>query len=200
VQRVLGFFAAALRGPAGGMLACVLLAAMLGGIAMANPDMKPPGGDGAVARGGASHGGGTAVQGSETSVSGPAQDHPGVDVHTAQDCRAIVEHLQGDLAAGNHGGLAQAIDVVDRNCRRNADSPGLLRALDRLVANAERFADRHGEKPGNAGDPPGHDRPHGPDDRPTPEPNGAAGSSDAPSNGGSPGGRSGAGQGQGTSA
>ena len=200
MQRVLGFFAAALRGPAGGMLACVLLAAMLGGIAMANPDMKPPGDDGTVARGGASHGGGTAVPGSETSMSRPAEDHPSVDVHTAQDCRAIVEHLQGDLAAGNHGGLAQAIDVVDRNCRRNTDSPGLLRALDRLVSNAERFAERHGEEPGNAGDPPGLDRPHGPDDRPTPEPNGAAGTSQPPSSAGPPGGGSGVGQGQGTPA
>lgn len=152
------------------MLACVLLAAMLGGIAMANPDALKTGTDPSAGRGGASHGGGTAFHdggpapqdpdapgGAGRDPSDGSQERPAVDVRTVHDCRAIVAHLEGDLVSGNHHGLEQALEVVSRNCSSHAEVPGLARALERLVANAERFLDRHGEGPGAEGDPPGHD-------------------------------------------
>jgi hypothetical protein len=155
VQRIATFFAAALRGPAGGMLACLLLAGMLGGIAMAGPSAlrgaeAPPTHD----RGGASHDeDGLAGRGDDDhdDPTGPSSSH-GVE-----ECRATVRHLQGDLASGNHGGLTHAIEVVGENCRRNTQAPGLLRALDRLAANHERWVERHGDGNRSAGDPPGQD-------------------------------------------
>jgi hypothetical protein len=198
------------------MLACLLLAAMLGGIAMANPDALHRSDRSEVARGGASHGGGTAIREAsghhdhDGSGGGPDDDDVSTGtVHTVEGCRAIVAHLQGDVGAGDHRGLAHAIEVVARNCRSHAAAPGLLRALDRLVANLERWQDRHGDGPrasdtspgrgnGNGGDAPaqsgqepaGHDGPsNGGGTAPT-DP-GGQGSAGAPQGGGNGSGQSG---------
>ena len=140
------------------MLACVLLAAMLGGIAMANPDLHRSDRS-EVPRGGASHGGGIAIR--EGSGHADHDGHDGGDdgapidaVHTVAGCRAVVAHLQGDIRTGDHRGLAHAFEVVSRNCRTHT-APGLLRALDRLAANLERWQGRHGDGSGADGTPPG---------------------------------------------
>jgi len=146
------------------MLACVLLAAMLGGIAMANPDALT-GGDGSTggARGGASHGGGTAAheRGDDRDGDDIADDHGGGATHDVADCRAMIRHLRDDAGSGHHAGLTQSIEVVSDNCREHLQAPGLLRALERLIANAERWEERHGDGPGKAGDPPGQTNGHG---------------------------------------
>ena len=158
----MGFFSAALRGPAGGMLACLLLAAMLGGIAMANPEALRRSDRSETPRGGASHGGGTAIReaGGHHDDDGHGRDgHDGDASGDATDtvaaCREIVAHLQGDVRTGDDRGLEHAIEVVSRNCRTHAAAPGLLHALDRLVENLERWQERHGDDAGSNASPPG---------------------------------------------
>jgi hypothetical protein len=198
VQRVVGFFVSALRGPAGGMLACVLLAAMLGGIAMANPDaIRGTQLDGAP-RGGATHGGGTSTREAGGGGDGNGGGHHGGGQHggrngggettsggsaTVAGCRAIVAHLEGDVRSGDRHGVAHAVKVVRSNCRRHADAPGLARALDRLAANIARRQDRHRDGPGSKGEPPGHDGARGSDGN-TPGQAGDAATGHAGANGG----------------
>jgi hypothetical protein len=142
------------------MLACLLLAGMLGGIAMANPDAlrgsldAPP----AYGRGGASHDHPSNPDDPESGDDPSGDDDSdgsGRTSHEIAECRATVGHLEGDLASGDHGGLTQAIEIVERNCSDHTQAPGLLRALERLAANHERWVERHDGDNGSAGDPPG---------------------------------------------
>ena len=144
------------------MLACLLLAAMLGGIAMANPDALRRSDGSETPRGGASHGGGTAIReaGGHHDHDGHGRDgHDGHGSSDAMDtvaaCREIVAHLQGDVRTGDDRALEHAIEVVSRNCRMHAAAPGLLHALDRLVENLERWQERHGHDAGSNASPPG---------------------------------------------
>jgi len=159
-----------LRGPAGGMFACLLLAATLGGVAAAGPGgaMFEPGGGagtgpGAAAAAAAEHGNGN---GNGSEGGGPA--HIEVAAYDVQDCRRSARSLDDTLAPGQPRGLAHAIGVVLVRCERHAEAPGLLRALERLVANYERQLARDeakaagepgasGTAPGHTGTPPGHE-------------------------------------------
>ena len=154
-----------LRGPAGGMFACLLLAATLGGVAVAGPGgaMFAPSGGSSAGPGAAAAA--VAEHANARERAGSADlEHGEYDV---RDCRRVVRHLEGDLAAGDHVGLMQAITVVLDRCERHIQAPGLLRALDRLEANHERQLARDearaagevgatGAAPGQAGAAPGH--------------------------------------------
>lgn len=155
-----------LRGPAGGMLACLLLAATLGGVAVAGPggSMFEPGGGYGAGPGAAAAA--AAERGNVREGAGTADLENGE--HDVQNCRRVVRHLQGDLASGDHVGLTQAITVVLDRCERHTQAPGLLRALHRLAANHERQLAREeakaeggsgasGTAPGHTGTAPGHD-------------------------------------------
>jgi hypothetical protein len=146
-----------LSGPAGGMLSCLLLAALLGGVAAANPGARPSE---------------NASQNAQAQVASEpeAEDTDGNGAtsgeHTAADCAAAVEgsELPDEEEAT---GLSHAIYVLSGNCEKNLQAPGLLVALDRLVRNLERHEAHqtakeeglHGNSasaPGQTGEAPGH--------------------------------------------
>src|SRR5947208_8339678 len=146
-----------LKGPVGGMLLCVLIAGLLGGVAVAHP------------------GGNTNDASSQTSPSSaPSQapEAPGQDqqsnapdaggtssaapVHTAADCQGKLASVQGQLPAVQDAtGLAHAINTVEANCEKNLQAPGLVNALTHLVKNWERHqaheADKAAGVHGNSG-------------------------------------------------
>lgn len=130
------------------MLSCLLIAALLGGVATANPGGAPDENASETAQ--AQHAAEAAGEGGAT---------PGE--HTAGDCDAAIEGV--DLPSEDEAtGLPNAIYVVAGNCARNLAAPGLLVALDRLTRNLERHETHQAEMAakggahGNAGSAPGH--------------------------------------------
>jgi hypothetical protein len=136
---------------AGGTLACVLLASMVGGVALASPGAFGGGGPGRAAveaskassdaKGGAGRWSEEVAAGSTDSVAG---------------CRLLVARLADELEAGEANGLERAIDVVVRKCGRHEAAGGLTNALERLTRNLERRlaqeaarAERQDERSGN---------------------------------------------------
>ncbi len=55
------------------------------------------------------------------------------------DCTAALADVQDVLPPADQAkGLAHALQVVEANCEKNLQAPGLLVALDHLVANYQR--------------------------------------------------------------
>lgn len=123
-----------LRGPTGGMLACLLLAALLGGIAAADPGGDPNDDASDVALG---------LTGAQGAEPGP---------HTEADCQVLME-VAGSPEEEGARGLARAIYVVLGNCGENLKAPGLLVALERLTSNFRRHMEPEAAQQGaRAGD------------------------------------------------
>jgi hypothetical protein len=129
---------AILRGPTGGMLACLLTASLLGGVAAAHPGAwsertsanAPAGNTGDVA-------------------ARPAASQP----ETATTCSVV---LLGLASTDDARGLTKAIRSVRANCAGHPQAPGLLVALRHLRRNLQRGAsaghgDQHGGAAGSAG-------------------------------------------------
>ena len=143
MQRLQAFAVRVARGPVGGMLACLLLAAMLGGVALADPDALR-----AADRSAAPDAAGQASRESDgdgDGSQGAASLPNGVDLPASPAaCHATADHLEGDLEQGDDlRGLERAIEVVLATCDGHADAPGLRRALTRLEGGLERFQARH---------------------------------------------------------
>jgi hypothetical protein len=155
----------ALRGPVGGVVATLVIALVLGGVAMANPGGTP--------NPHATH--------TSSASEGPAEQEQGTDdqgeaptAHTEADCTDAVTDVQADLPSEDEAtGLANAIYVVGANCQKNLQAPGLVVALGHLVTNFQRHqdheaamaakaAERAGATHGNSGSPHGHAGEHGP--------------------------------------
>lgn len=69
--------------------------------------------------------------------------------HTPEKCLALVDALeQAAPPSDDPRGIAHAIEVVQANCERNPKAVGLLRALSRLHANAEKHAHHEGNARG----------------------------------------------------
>jgi hypothetical protein len=76
--------------------------------------------------------------------------------HAKADCTAELAAVQGNLLPSDQAsGLGHALQVVEANCEKNPQAPGLVVALDHLVTNFERQAAHQAEKAaevhGNAG-------------------------------------------------
>jgi hypothetical protein len=124
-----------LRRPVGGIVATLVIALALGGVAMADPGGTPN-----------DH----AAQTSPVPTDDPAetsddQEQDSEDQseaavpHTETDCTDAVTDVQTDLPAEDEAtGLANAIYVVGANCQKNLQAPGLLVALQHLVTNYQR--------------------------------------------------------------
>jgi hypothetical protein len=160
MRRLVESLQRALRGPAGGMLLCLLLAAALGGVAAANP------GSGLREAAGSDVPGGQvpSVAPSGTAPETPAGDdqesddhggegaHP-TDLHTRAECAATIEQTQSDLTDTDDAhGLAHAITRIDDNCSRIEQAPGLIRALEALTANFQRQLAQEQGRPDDRGD------------------------------------------------
>jgi hypothetical protein len=148
-----------LKGPVGGMLLCLLIAGFLGGVAVAHPggttdhprSATSPSDDPSEAP--------ESPDPTEQDGSGDAPDAAGSQApHTAADCQAVLTDVQDQLPAVQDAtGLAHAIVVVEANCEKNLQAPGLVNALGHLVTNwqrheahdAERAADGHGPPEGH---------------------------------------------------
>jgi hypothetical protein len=154
----------ALRGPVGGVVATLVIALVLGGVAMANP------------------GGTTNPHATHTSSASddPAEQQETDDqgkapaAHAEADCTDAVTDVQADLPSEDQAtGLANAIYVVGANCQKNLQAPGLVVALGHLVTNFQRHqdheaaiaakaAERAGATHGSSGSSHGHAGEHGP--------------------------------------
>jgi hypothetical protein len=157
------WIARALRGPAGGVAVTLLLALVLGGVAMANP--------GGVPNDHAAHASEAPSQEPSESPDTQDQGSGAPAAHTGDDCTGAVADIQADLTArAATTGLAHAIDVVGANCQKNLQAPGLLVALQHLVTNYQRHQDheaakaaaRAGATHGQSGASHGHAGEHGP--------------------------------------
>src|SRR5947208_10790598 len=121
-----------LRGPTGGMLACLLTASLLGGVAAAHP------------------GGWANAPGQQPSQAGGQQEASTAAPQTiavAQTTCGVV--LLGLVSADDVHALTRAIRSVRGNCQGEPQAPGLLVGLRHLRSNL----DRHASRPG-AGNPP----------------------------------------------
>jgi hypothetical protein len=171
----------ALRGPAGGMLLCLLLAAALGGVAAANPGGglfatagKDVAGEqdpsaarttlGTDAAPGTHDGdgrqqGGDAGQGADGEHVNGGQGADAANPQSKAECAATIEHVQDELAlSDNARGLSNAIVRVNDNCSGIGQASGLIEAMEHLTANLERqLAHELGrsDDPGDAGQEPG---------------------------------------------
>jgi hypothetical protein len=140
------------RGPAGGMLAMLLLAAALSGVAAAAPGegdqgpTLPPAaeehaqGDDHTQVGDPTEVGDPTGAGDQHGERGSADEASGEHLHTAGDCQALVDGLElpdADAATG----LENAILRVESTCEDNLSAPGQLVALERLIENRELHAD-----------------------------------------------------------
>jgi hypothetical protein len=120
-------------GRIGVLLLCALLVGLLGGVAFGAPDTHtngPP----------------TISPSNERSDSQEAPERGGEDqgdaqapAHTAADCSAGLSDVQTSLPPVDRAtGLAHAIQVVEGNCEKNLQAPGLVVALSHLVTNYQR--------------------------------------------------------------
>jgi hypothetical protein len=131
------------KGPVGGMFLCLAIAGFLGGVAVAHPSQTPrttstegSSGDASEAPEAPEH-----QQGSEGPSGGQRQPH------TAQDCQATLADVQDQLPAVQDAtGLAHAVWVVETNCEKNLQAPGLVNALTHLVTNWQRHQAHEAEK------------------------------------------------------
>jgi hypothetical protein len=105
-----------LRGPTGGMLACLLTASLLGGVAAAHP--------------------GAWTDPTTQPSQGPGQASTVVETATAGTTCGVV--LLGSASADDIHALTEAIQSVRTNCEGKPQAPGLLVALRQLRANVER--------------------------------------------------------------
>ncbi len=148
------------KGQIGGVFICALLVGLLGGVASgaagAHAD-RPT----------------TNSSANERSGSPEAPDEGGVDdqagakasAHSAADCSAGSNGIQSTLPPADQAtGLAHAIRVVEGDCERNLQAPGLVVALGHLVTNYKRHlaheADKAAGVHGNSADH-GHSADHG---------------------------------------
>lgn len=123
---------------------CLLLAALLGGIAAASPGRDLQGTEGAGAE---------QTARSDHAATGADPASP----HTTEACTALVTDVVGLVPAGDNGsGLETAIGSVLAACEHNPQAPGLLVALRHLEANLQREAARE-----HAGAAHGKDGEHG---------------------------------------
>jgi hypothetical protein len=114
-----------LKGRIGGVLLLLLLTGLLGGVAFAAPGLHangPP----------------KTSPSDRRSESPEAPEHGGgqqaAQAHTAADCTAGLNLPPADQATG----LAHAIQVVEANCEKNLQAPGLVIALGHLATNYQR--------------------------------------------------------------
>src|SRR5437867_1073590 len=143
----------ALQGPIGGMFLCLLIAGLLGGVAVAHP-------------GGPSDQSTPSTSPSDDpseAPEAPAQDQGsgapdaggGATTHTPADCQAALTDVQGQLpAVQDAAGLAHAIWVVEANCEKNPQAPGLVNALGHLMTNWQRHQEHEAEKAAEGHGPP----------------------------------------------
>jgi hypothetical protein len=143
-----------LKGPVGGMFLCLLIAGFLGGVAVAHPGGKShketpttsPSNDPSEAP--------ESPEAPEQDQSSSAPDG-GQTPHTSADCQAILTDVQGQLPAVQDAtGLAHAIWVVEANCEKNPQAPGLVNALGHLVTNWQRHQEHEAEKAAGEHGPP----------------------------------------------
>jgi hypothetical protein len=128
----------ALRGPIGGVVATLVLALVLGGVAMANPGGTPN--DHAVQTSSPSPDDPTGSADGQEQQTGDQGSAPAA--HTATDCTDATADVQADLPTEDEAtGLAHAIYVVGANCEKNLQAPGLVVALQHLVVNFQRHQD-----------------------------------------------------------
>jgi hypothetical protein len=138
-----------LNGHIGGILLCLLLTGLLGGVAFATPGehTNSP----------------TTTSPSDKrseSPEAPEQaggDQQGAQAHSATDCTAGLKDIQAILPPADQAtGLAHAIQVVEGNCENNLQAPGLVVALSHLMTNYERHlvqeADQAAGLHGNSAD------------------------------------------------
>jgi hypothetical protein len=119
------------KGPVGGMFLCLLIAGFLGGVAVAHP--------------GAPHDKATVEQSSDDpseAPEAPEQDQGSADPtggqqasHTGDDCKGTLTDVKDLPEIQDATGLAHAIWVVEANCEKNLQAPGLVNALTHLVTN-----------------------------------------------------------------
>jgi hypothetical protein len=107
-----------LRGPTGGMLACLLTASLLGGVAAAHP-------------GAWADPSGQSTQAAEVEDSSTA-----IQTATAGSTCGVI--LLGLASGDDLHALTEAIRSVRTNCEGEPQAPGLLVALGRLRANLQR--------------------------------------------------------------
>jgi hypothetical protein len=119
-----------LRGPTGGMLACLLTASLLGGVAAAHPSAWAD----------------PTTQPSQ----GPGQASTEVETATAGTTCGVV--LLGSASAEDVHALTEAIQSVRSNCEGKPQAPGLLVALRQLRANVERQDPQASGGRGSSGD------------------------------------------------
>jgi hypothetical protein len=159
-----------LNGRVGGVLLCLLLTSILGGVAFASPGLHanvPTAGSRSDQRSESPE----SPEQDEESESPEAPEQAGEDqasaqAHTAADCTAGLQDIQATLPPQDQAtGLAHAIHVVEGNCEKNLQAPGLVIALGHLVTNyqrhlaheADKAAGAHGNAAGH-GDSAAHDR------------------------------------------
>jgi hypothetical protein len=71
----------------------------------------------------------------------------GAAPHTPEDCQGTLKDVQQDLPTADEAtGIAHAIWVVEANCEKNPQAPGLVNALNHLVANWQKHQDHEAEK------------------------------------------------------
>ena len=122
------------KGQIGGVLICALLMGLLGGVAS--------GAAGIHAEGPTPHSSSNERSGSPKEPEqegGDDQAGAKASAHSAADCSAGSNGAQIALPpAGQAKGLAHAIRVVEGNCEKNLQAPGLVVALGHLVTNYQR--------------------------------------------------------------
>jgi hypothetical protein len=126
------------KGRISGFLLFLLLTGVLGGVAFAAPGVhangpkSPPSDKRSESPEAPEQGGG---------------DHGGAQAHTAADCTSGLKDIQTNLPPADQAtGLAHAIQVVENNCEKNMQAPGLAIALGHLVANYQRHLAHEADK------------------------------------------------------
>ena len=114
VQRMV----AILRGPTGGMLACLLTASLMGGVAAAHPGTWA----------------GRSAGDKETADASSAAASHVAEAATGTSCAVV---LLGLTSADDVHGLTTAIQAVRTNCEGEPEAPGLIVALRHLRASLE---------------------------------------------------------------
>ena len=140
------------QGQIGGVLICALLVAHVGGVASGAAGIHA---DGPTTHSPSNHRSGSP----EALEQEGADDHTGAEAsaHSAAECSAGSNGTQIALPpAGQAKGLAHAIRVVEGDCEKNLQAPGLVVALGHLVTNYQRHlahdADKAAGVHGNSAD------------------------------------------------
>jgi hypothetical protein len=145
-----------LKGPVGGMFLCLLIAGFLGGVAVAHPGDKSP-------KPTTSESSDDPSEAPEAPERDQGSEDPGgaAAPHTPEDCQGTLKDVEQDLPTADAAtGLAHAIWVVEANCEKNPQAPGLVNALGHLVTNWQcQQAREAGTKCDAHGPPEGHGPP-----------------------------------------